>query len=422
MVILTNMFRYLYQLLLRRRFTGLLSKKKSWIFSRRKNITLGDLSSLSAKGKKVNPAGGSITWRVYPRGFDPFDPTEHPALPALQTRAVHDLFAYYHLPWIPAEYWAILQKSYPDPVDALIEFCQVFGLAVEALRHREPAEVALLHQCVGILFELGRLEPELSAANRLQILACLRPRHYEAAEELLTRARLVIEVLREAAGLRTKIVFPVYQAFIQELERCQSDVFQLSQEEAEDARHLNEQYKTLQNEFDALIRYCNDLIDWLHANWPDDVWGDANEALAQGMVAAKDELEKHLRHDAAMDPFEGVAHLDSIQRDLAAFVEEVKMYSGGAAGREAYAGTLAARMAEWHWALALFAFADTDIPSQEEITKRYRQAALTHHPDRWPPSRYSAEVIAEHQRAFQDAHKARGILEKGQPEPISEER
>lgn len=414
MLTLTNMFRYLYQLLLRRRFTDLRSKKKPRIFTRRKKITLEDLSSPSSKGKKVNRAGSSRPWLSRPRGFGPFDPTEHPTLPLLQARVAHNLFAYYDLPWIPAEYWVILQKTHPDPVDALIEFCQMFGLAVDAIRDRDEAEVAVLQQCVDILLELGLLEPELSATNRLQILRCLGPRHYEAAEELLTRARFTIEVLREATGLREYIVFPAYQAFIQELERCKSDVFQLSQEEAADARDLNEQYKTLQDEFDALISYCQDLIDWLYDHWPDDAWGEANEELARHMVGTKNNLEKSLRHDAAPDPFGGVQELDSLQRDLAAFVEEVKSHSGEAWEGGAYGGTLAERLAAWHWALTVLGFADTDSPSQKEITRHWRDAVKKVHPDLGmvedPP-----EVTAEKERACQDLNRARGILDKGKP-------
>ncbi|MBI3933970.1 MAG: J domain-containing protein [Acidobacteria bacterium] len=343
--------------------------------------------------------------------FGPFDPHAHPALAAIQTRAVHTLFEGLELGWVPSEYWDIL-KARPDPIQAFREFLRLFAINERLVRQQEPGERGRLEQCIGMLLELSECATDLSPQDRATIMRLMRERAYGEAEQLLEIVRRIGAILREAREVRDTIVFPGYQLFLQELERGREHLKRLSEDDAQAAYAAHRAYRAWQERFDCLCQYLDELIAWANANIAEE---SEYFVEVQGALVQRECVETRLRGDreAAID--DELEQLTDVWRFL---VEVMRCLGREGADSEAAPGDAAAgSCAQWYWALERLGFARETAPSREDIKRAYRRLALAHHPDRYPTA--PKAVQARHEAIFKELAQARKILEEGLLEPAA---
>jgi hypothetical protein len=280
---------------------------------------------------------------------------------------------------------------------------------------RHPLAIELLHQCVGILLELGTIRDALPEINREQIVRALREREYPRAEDLLTTFQLAIKILQESTMLLKEIPFAEYRAFVREIAGCADDFSKLSKENAREAMRANEDYRALHGEFDALVVSVDDLIAWLQDNWPENEWGDKHLPIAKGIVATQDELIHRIKSDETSNPFDAVEELIRIKDKLMAFIGEVRTASGKEWHDTSYEGTLEERLAAWEAALIQLGFSKHDNPTEREIKKAFRTQARKHHEDVWDKDP-DESVRKEHGEIFRLCNDAYATLLKSKPE------
>lgn len=347
-----------------------------------------------------------------PQGFaGRFDPTAHPALPELQRRAVYALFGKFGLQWVPGEYLAILARC-PDPIDALEDFCEKFGVDAKLLQREISGEIDRLEQCIGILLELAEIK-ELSDHHRQMFQGILRTRNYGRAEQLLTIIRTVFQIIRESEALGQQIVFGNYRAFLDDLNQYRENPLRLTVDEALEAREVNRDFLVWQQRFDALIGALDSQIAWMIHNWPKNQWGRDQEPVKLGLIRVKEEIEESLKHLRNADIQAELDRLETVYQDLLQFIEEIKAHHGGQAWSAPKDDRAVKAWTDWCWALTTLGFPETAEPSADEIKKAYRKGAFEHHPDRYAKSPAAEREM--HNTAFKSLGPARDILDRGKP-------
>jgi len=328
-----------------------------------------------------------------------------------QRRATHVLFHKLRLDWIPPDYFRLL-RAFPDPVEAFEQLALQFGLKLPLLRQRDLTETAILHQCLGILLELGELD-KLSDAYKERVRDELRSREYDTAEALVDTARTVAAIMNQAVSLGSNIIFPAYVTFLNELVSFVADPSDLTADDAAEARQAMNGFTDMQQRFDAVIAGLEAELAWMAGNWPDDDWGREHELLRDGFILIKEETEAELRGSTEADVAAGLTSLDEVLQDLLGFIEEIRANHKGAGYSSPTDSKAAERWQEWRSSATLFGFKEDEEPAAGEIKKWYRMLAMSWHPDRHMDK--STAVRRQYEEKFKQLGLAREILDRGKP-------
>lgn len=344
---------------------------------------------LSTK-KEARPDDGPIGW--VPRGFDGSAKFKLPNSPfgekleKIRTRAVLALFWRLGLQWVPGEYWSILDQ-HPDPIDALDVFLQEIGVSKEGARYKDAKTLSQLEIAVGILLELENMGG-MSTGTVERIKNCLRCYGPLAADALINRVRAVRDVLHEAQ--QGKVVFPDFNAFVEEVQKYESNPLDLTDQDVAGIRGATENFSRWQEQFSYLIVYLDQAIGWVEANWPaGEKWAEENEQLRQGLILEKERAENQLTSgQARLNPGEedfGIPdwlnYLGQILADIRSFIEEIQRSSGGKFNNPKNEN--AQKKADlWKAALKVLGIPESSKPTEDEIKKIFRKLAMKVHPDR----------------------------------------
>jgi len=348
----------------------------------------------------------------------PFQPGANSELQRIQRNAVNALFDRFGLPWIPPEFLVLL-PHYPSPVNALRRFCYEYGINVQGLRVRDSEVIELFRQVVGMLLELGVMRESLPELNRIKILELMQKGQHESAEELFGVCQTLIGVLREAAD--GMVQFPRYAEFIKELGPFLADCSVLTADDAKDALLLHETFRGLWMKFASVTKNLDGVFTWLMENWPDNAWGEEYAPAADGMVDAKEGIERQLREEF-FDPLDEDAGIPFLLRELGAIetdalklVEMVKVSATSGWAGFSYEEPLETRLGRWYAALELLDFPKDAVPTAKEVSRVFRVRAMPHHDDRWATLEMTDPVRIGHQEMFLILNNAGETLKKGKP-------
>lgn len=380
----------------------------------------------AARTRHGFPLGGAYEPAEYARGIPwvprsdgrPFNPQDSALFKKLQRRATYALLAELGQKWVPAEIFRILDAE-GRPTKALEIFCAEFGLKVELLKQRSQGEIASLTECLDLLFFLHDIGARLPSATREQIVNAIRARDYHAAAGMIDTFRLALRLLDDAVEMAPRIPFPQYRAFVAFLQGFANDWLRLSLRDIEVGLETCRHYRDLNQRFDRALSRLDARIEWVSKYWPGNRWGRDNLPARDRMIALRRQIEAGIRAAAAWD----MARLEQAIAELERLVDDfgtlgTEMNDNSRRRREEWQEPAdephnGDGVAIWAWALEALGFATREQPSPAEIRTAFCRQALRYHPDRNVDQ--PDEVKLYHREKFEEATRAREILDRGAP-------